>query len=563
MACSSPSRPNYIPNQISDPNYIRILDTTLRDGEQAPGAAMNGQQKLDIAQKLAKLGVDIIEAGFPASSKADFEAVRMIAKEVGNVIDDENGYVPVICGMARCTRADIDTAWEALKWAKRPRILTFIATSEIHMTYKLKKTKEQVLQIVREMVSYAKSLGFHDIEFGAEDACRSEIEFLCQVLAESIKAGATTLCIADTVGNLLPTEFAELIAAIKANTQGIENAVISAHCHNDLGQASSSSIMGAIAGARQLEVTINGIGERAGNASLEEVVMALKCRGEKLGGLYTGINTRHIISTSKMVAEYTGFMVQPHKAIVGANAFVHGGGIHQDGILKHRSTYEILSPEDIGLSQSTEPAFVLGKLSGRSALKSRLSKLGYELDDELDDIFQRFKAAAAKKKHLSDDDIKALVSNEDFQPQVCWSLGDVQVTCGTSGLSTATVKLVGVDGTEHVASSVGKGFIDASFKAIDLIVKLPVTLLECSINSLSKGSEAIVSAKVVLQEENIYKSTQTSNNGVKVPHTFSGSSEGMDIIVSSTLAYVSALNHVMGFKNAMRTQVARETQLYS
>ncbi|XP_043689204.1 2-isopropylmalate synthase A-like isoform X1 [Telopea speciosissima] len=544
MANSSPSRPIYIPNQISDPNYIRIFDTTLRDGEQAPGAALNGKQKLDIAKSLAKLGVDIIEAGFPSSSKDDFEAVRIIAKEVGNLID-ENGYVPVICGMARCTRADIDMAWEALKWAKRPRVLTFIATSEIHMKYKLRKTKEQVLQIVREMVSYAKSLGFVDIEFGAEDAARSEMEFLCQVFSESLKGGATTLCVADTVGNLLPTEFEEFIAAVKANTPGIDNAVISAHCHNDLGQASSSAITGAIAGARQLEVTINGVGERAGNASLEEVVMALKCRGEKLGGLYTGINTRHIVSTSKMVEEYTGLMVQPHKAIVGANAFVHESGIHQDGVLKHRSTYEILSPEDIGLARSSEPAFVLGKLSGRNGLKSRLSKLGYELDNELDDIFQRFKAAAAKNKYLSDDDIKALVSNENFQPQVCWSLGDVQVTCGISGLSTATVKLIGVDGTEHVASSVGKGFIDASYKAIDLIVKLPVTLVECSTNSVSKGTEAIASTKVVVQEEKIHKSTQTSNNGLNAPCTFSETSEGTDIIASSILAYLSALNKVM------------------
>ncbi|XP_043689205.1 2-isopropylmalate synthase A-like isoform X2 [Telopea speciosissima] len=514
MANSSPSRPIYIPNQISDPNYIRIFDTTLRDGEQAPGAALNGKQKLDIAKSLAKLGVDIIEAGFPSSSKDDFEAVRIIAKEVGNLID-ENGYVPVICGMARCTRADIDMAWEALKWAKRPRVLTFIATSEIHMKYKLRKTKEQVLQIVREMVSYAKSLGFVDIEFGAEDAARSEMEFLCQVFSESLKGGATTLCVADTVGNLLPTEFEEFIAAVKANTPGIDNAVISAHCHNDLGQASSSAITGAIAGARQLEVTINGVGERAGNASLEEV------------------------------EEYTGLMVQPHKAIVGANAFVHESGIHQDGVLKHRSTYEILSPEDIGLARSSEPAFVLGKLSGRNGLKSRLSKLGYELDNELDDIFQRFKAAAAKNKYLSDDDIKALVSNENFQPQVCWSLGDVQVTCGISGLSTATVKLIGVDGTEHVASSVGKGFIDASYKAIDLIVKLPVTLVECSTNSVSKGTEAIASTKVVVQEEKIHKSTQTSNNGLNAPCTFSETSEGTDIIASSILAYLSALNKVM------------------
>ncbi|XP_042506197.1 2-isopropylmalate synthase A-like isoform X2 [Macadamia integrifolia] len=472
MECYPAHRPVYIPNRITDPNYIRISDTTLRDGEQSPGAAMNGKQKLDIARQLAKLGVDVIEAGFPASNKTDFEAVTVIAKEVGNTID-ENGHVPVICGFARCNRDDIDKAWEAVKWAKRPRILTFIATSEIHLKYKLRKTREEVLEIAREMVAYARSLGCEDVQFGGEDAARAEKEFLYQVLGEVIRAGATTVGIGDTVGNLLPTEFGELIADVKANTPGIDNVIISTHCHNDLGQASSSTILGASAGARQLEVTINGIGERAGNASFEEVVMTLRCRGGKLGGLYTGINTKHIVMTSNMVAKYTGLMVQPHKAIVGANAFAHESGVHQDGMLKHRSTYEIISPEDIGLSRSNELGLVLGKLSGRHALRSYLSKLGYELDEEeLNDVFQRFKAVTDKKKHLSDDDIVALVSDKIFQPQVCWSLGDIQVTCGTFGVSTATVKLVDFDGVEHVASSVGKSVLDASYKAIGHIVKV-------------------------------------------------------------------------------------------
>ncbi|PIA49048.1 hypothetical protein AQUCO_01300116v1 [Aquilegia coerulea] len=335
IKCSiSNTRPEYIPNRISDPNYVRIFDTTLRDGEQSPGATMTSKEKLDVARQLAKLRVDIIEAGFPASSKDDLEAVKMIAKEVGNAVDDEDGYVPVICGLARCNKGDIDAAWEAVKYAKRPRIHVFIATSEIHLKYKLKKSRGEVVAIAREMVSYARNLGCNDVEFSPEDAGRSDREYLYRILAEVIKAGATTLNIPDTVGINLPSEFGNLIADIKANTPGIENVIISTHCQNDLGLSTANTLAGANAGARQLEVTINGIGERAGNASLEEVVMSIKCRGkELLGGLYTGINTRHIVLASKMVAEYSGLHVQPHKAIVGANAFAHESGIHQIGLL--------------------------------------------------------------------------------------------------------------------------------------------------------------------------------------------------------------------------------------
>ncbi|GKV09602.1 hypothetical protein SLEP1_g21077 [Rubroshorea leprosula] len=378
-------RPDYIPNYIPDPNYVRIFDTTLRDGEQSPGAALTSKEKLDVARQLAKLGVDIIEAGFPAASKDDFEAVKTIAKEVGNAVD-KTGYVPVICGLSRCNENDIRSAWEAVKYAKRPRIHTFIATSGIHMEYKLKKTKEEVLEIARSMVRFARSLGCDDVEFSPEDAGRSDKEFLYEILGEVIKAGATTLNIPDTVGITLPNEFGQLIADIKANTPGIEDVIISTHCQNDLGLATANSLAGAAAGARQLEVTINGIGERAGNASLEEallwsswtqffyevvtflspihpVVMAFKCKGKDiLGGLYTGIDTRCIVMASKMVEEYTGLNLQPHKAIVGANAFAHESGIHQDGMLKHKSTYEIISPEEIGLERSNEAGIVLGKL---------------------------------------------------------------------------------------------------------------------------------------------------------------------------------------------------------
>ncbi|KAK8949916.1 2-isopropylmalate synthase A [Platanthera guangdongensis] len=396
--CSLVSRPEYFPSHISDPGYVRIFDTTLRDGEQSPGATMTSNEKLATAHLLSCLGVDIIEAGFPASSPDDLEAVRSIAIEVGNK-PAEDGHLPVICGLARCNKKDIDAAWEAVRHARRPRVHTFIATSEIHMHHKLRKSREEVVRIAREMVGYAKSLGCQDIEFSPEDAGRSDHEFLYHVLEEVIKAGATTLNIPDTVGYTLPDEFGQLISDIKTNTKGIENVVISTHCQNDLGLATANTLAGARAGARQLEVTVNGIGERAGNASLEEVVMAIRCRNQILEGLHTGINTKYIHSASKMVAEYSGLNVQPHKAIVGANAFAHESGIHQDGMLKFKGTYEIISPDDIGLFRSNESGIVLGKLSGRHALKSKLTELGYDISGkELDDIFKRFKDIAEKKK---------------------------------------------------------------------------------------------------------------------------------------------------------------------
>ncbi|KAL3752698.1 hypothetical protein ACJRO7_000149 [Eucalyptus globulus] len=423
-----PPRPEYIPNRIPDPNYVRIFDTTLRDGEQSPGATMTSKEKLDIARQLAKLGVDIIEAGFPAASPDDFEAVKAIALEVGNAVDP-HGYVPVICGLSRCNEKDIRAAWDAVRFARRPRIHTFIATSAIHMQYKLRKSKQEVIDIARRMVAFARSLGCDDVEFSPEDAGRSEREFLYEILDEVIKAGATTLNIPDTVGITMPEEFGKLIADIKANTPGIENVIISTHCQNDLGLSTANTIVGACAGARQVEVTINGIGERAGNASLEEVVMALKCKGMSiLGGLYTGINTRHIVMTSKMVEEYSGLHVQPHKAIVGANAFVHESGIHQDGMLKHKGTYEIISPDDIGLERANEAGIVLGRLSGRHALKMKLVELGYDIDvEQLNNIFWRFKAVAEQKKRVTDADIRALVFDEVFQPTVVWKLHDLQV----------------------------------------------------------------------------------------------------------------------------------------
>ncbi|GMH28046.1 hypothetical protein Nepgr_029889 [Nepenthes gracilis] len=526
------NRPEYIPNRIPDPNYVRIFDTTLRDGEQSPGASMTPKQKLEIARQLSRLGVDVIEAGFPAASSADFEAVKKIATDIGNTVDDE-GYVPVICGLSRCRKGDIDAVWDAVRHAKRPRIHTFIATSDIHMKHKLNMTREEVVEIATSMVRYARSLGCDDVEFSPEDAARSEKEFLYHILGEVIKAGATTLNIPDTVGYTVMNEFGQLIADIKSNTPGIENVVISTHCQNDLGLSTSNTIAGACAGARQVEVTINGIGERAGNASLEEVVMTL----------------------CKMVAEYTGLQVQHHKAIVGANAFKHESGIHQHGMLKHKSTYEIMSPEDIGLHRENESGLVLGKLSGRHALQKKLEQLGYNFEGkELDNVFHRFKDVAEKKKHVSDEDIEALVVDELFQPETVWSLGHVQVTCGTLGLSTATVKLIDPDGKEHVDCSVGAGPVDAAYKAVDLIVKVPVTLLEYSMAAVTEGIDAIATTRVLVRLDNGSRSTyEMTEEAVK--RTYSGSGSEMDIVVSSIRAYLSALNKLLGYSKKSSSKV--------
>lgn len=517
---------------------------------------MTSSEKIAVARQLFKLGVDIIEAGFPASSPDDLEAVKMIAKEVGNQ-QDQFGYCPVICGLARCRKADIDKAWEAVKYAKRPRIHTFIATSEIHLVHKLKMSREEVVNTAREMVAYARGLGCVDIEFSPEDAGRSDREFLYHILEEVIKAGATTLNIPDTVGYTLPPEFGQLIADIKSNTRGIDNVIISTHCQNDLGLATANTLSGACAGARQLESTINGIGERAGNASLEEVVMTIQCRPEEMGKLYTGINTEHISMASKMVAEYTGLYVQPHKAIVGANAFAHESGIHQDGMLKFKGTYEIMSPDDIGLSRSNESGIVLGKLSGRHALKSKLVELGYDIDgQELDDVFKRFKEVAEKKKRITDDDIEALITNELFQPKVVWSLKDLQVTCGTLGLSTATVKLLNANNEERVACSVGEGPVDAAYKAVDIVVQAPVTLLEYSMSAVTEGIDALASTRVLIRGEDSRTSTHAIT-GESVQRTFSGTGAAMDVVVSSVRAYVSALNKLLGFRERTTEDVTK------
>jgi 2-isopropylmalate synthase len=529
----------------NNPNYVRIFDTTLRDGEQSPGATLTSAEKLEIAHGLARLGVDVIEAGFPAASPDDLEAVRRIAIEVGNPASGESALspeVPIICGLARTIKSDIDAAWEAVQHAAKPRIHTFLATSQIHMEYKLKMDPEEVVEKVREMVAYAKSF-CDDVQFSPEDAGRSDPEFLYLVLEEAIKAGATTLNIPDTVGYTTPEEFGGLIAGIIERTSGIEDVIVAVHTHDDLGLATANALAGIQAGARQAEVTVNGIGERAGNASLEEVTMALHTR-RPVYGLETGIDTTQISRISRLVSNYTGIAVQPNKAIVGANAFAHEAGIHQDGLLKNQSTYEIMRPETVGLHRSR---LVLGKHSGRHALKVRLSELGYDLDDEeLAQTFTRFKDVADKKKTITDADLEALVSDEIYQPQEIYSLDGLQVACGSIGLPTATVRLIGPDGDLHMQAAIGTGPIDAAYKAIDDIVQAPNTLLEFSVRAITEGIDALGEVTVRIKAENGSVPRRTSPQSGRARRlTFGGHGADTDIIVASVKAYLAALNKLL------------------
>jgi 2-isopropylmalate synthase len=523
-------------------NYVRIFDTTLRDGEQSPGASMTSVEKLEVARALARLGVDIIEAGFPAASPDDLEAVRRISIEVGNPVKFDEGLtrIPTICGLARATRGDIDKAWEAVKPAAQPRIHTFLATSDIHMQYKLKMTRQQVLHRVAEMTTYAHSF-CEDVEFSPEDAGRSDPEFLYAVLEAAIQAGATTLNIPDTVGYTTPDEFGRLIAGILKNTQGIESCIVSVHCHDDLGLATANSLAGILAGARQAEVTMNGIGERAGNTSLEEVVMALRTR-HPVFKLETGIDTAHIMRVSKLVSNYTGIIVQPNKAIVGANAFAHEAGIHQDGMLKHNQTYEIMRPETVGVTQTR---LVLGKHSGRHALKARLIELGYPMSEaNLDKAFERFKSLADKKKTITDADLEALVADELYQPREVFTLLGLQVACGTMGMPTATVRLRGPDGTTYTQAAIGTGPVDATYKAMDAIIQADSTLLEFSVHAVTEGIDALGEVTVRIQAKDPER-TLDAQKEVDQPRTFGGHGADTDIIVASAKAYLAALNKLL------------------
>jgi 2-isopropylmalate synthase len=512
------------------PERIIIFDTTLRDGEQSPGATLNVDEKLTIARQLARLGVDVIEAGFPFASPGDFEAVQKIAQMVGT----EDG--PTICGLARATRHDIEAAARALAPAAKPRIHTFIATSDIHMQYKLRKTRSEVLAIAEEMVAFAKTF-VDDVEFSPEDGARSAPEFLYQVLEKAIAAGATTINIPDTVGYMTPQEFGGLIRGIKENVPNINQAIISVHGHNDLGMAVANFLEAVKNGARQLECTINGIGERAGNAALEELVMALHVRRSYYNPFLgrspeseeplTNIDTRHIYKTSRLVSNLTGMLVQPNKAIVGANAFAHESGIHQDGVLKHKLTYEIMDAQSIGL---TDNQIVLGKHSGRNAFRTRLQELGFALNDQdLNKAFLRFKEMADRKKEITDWDLEAIVNDEIQQAPEMYRLEHVQVSCGDHSRATATVTVRMPDGQELTDAAIGTGPVDAVYKAINRVVDIPNQLIEFSVQSVTAGIDAIGEVTIRLQHED---------------RIFSGHGANTDIIVASSQAYMNALNRL-------------------
>ncbi|HET6611137.1 MAG TPA: 2-isopropylmalate synthase [Kofleriaceae bacterium] len=509
-------------------NYVRVFDTTLRDGEQSPGATMNAAEKLEVARALARLGVDVIEAGFPAASPDDLAAVKRIAELVGKTDDTPSSRAPIICGLARTVRSDIDKAWQAVAPAQRPRIHTFLATSDIHLEHKLRMTRDEVLARIEDMVAYARSL-CDDVEFSPEDAGRTEPAFLYRVLERAITAGATTLNIPDTVGYTTPDEFGALIAGILENVPGIDGAVVSVHCHDDLGLATANSLAALRAGARQVEVAVNGIGERAGNTALEEIVMALATRRAHLG-LDTGVDTRQIVRTSKIVAAATGMSVPPNKAVVGANAFAHESGIHQDGVLKNQDTYEIMRPETVGASATR---LVLGKHSGRHAVRARLAELGYDITgDELDKAFARFKELADRKKTIADADLEALVTDEIYRPREIYSLDTLQVTCGTGAPATATVKLVHQDGTVRTQAAVGDGPVHAAFEAIAVIVGLEHELCEYSVQGVTEGIDALGRVEVRIGERDSEA-------------TFRGHGAHLDIVMASAHAYLAALNRLL------------------
>jgi 2-isopropylmalate synthase len=535
-----------MPSSVGDDavGYVRIFDTTLRDGEQAPGATMSPAEKLEVARALARLNVDVIEAGFPAASAADLQAVRAIALEVGGTPLDGRSEPPIICALARCNENDVRAAWEGVQGAARPRVHTFLATSELHMKHKLRMSRAEVLQRVRAMVGFARTL-LDDVEFSPEDAGRSEPEFLWRVVETAIEAGATTVNIPDTVGYTTPDEFGALIAGIMKNVPNVDKAIISVHCHDDLGLAVANTLAGLRAGARQAEVTVNGIGERAGNCALEEVVMALHTR-QRLFRLRTGVDTTQLARSSRLVASCTGFPVPPNKAIVGANAFAHESGIHQDGMLKHADTYEIMKPETVGLSQSR---LVLGKHSGRHAFQKRMLDLGQKLDGEaLDAAFERFKRVAERKKEVSDAELEALVAAELPQAQAFWSLDALQVGCGTMGMPTASVRLRGPDGNVRVFAAVGTGPVDAAYRAIDALVQKRAQLVDYTVRAVTEGIDALaeVSVRVTAPGRapvNPQRAGDDSSDGKVI---WRGNGADPDIVVASVKAYLSAVNRMLG-----------------
>ena len=512
---------------MSDDNVI-IFDTTLRDGEQSAGIGLTTQEKLVIARQLDRLGVDVIEAGFAASSPGDFEAVQAIAREVRR---------PVIASLARCVLSDVDAAWNAIKDAERPRIHVFISSSDVQIMNQLRKNPEEVMDMAIASVERAKSY-CDDVEFSPMDATRTDIEYLYKMLESAIAAGATTINIPDTVGYVMPWEFRERIRLIKENVPNIDKVTLSVHCHNDLGQAVGNSLAAVAEGARQVEGCINGLGERAGNAALEEVIMALETRKD-LYGVSTNVNTRQIYRTSRLVSDITGFAVQPNKAIVGANAFRHASGIHQDGVLKDRTTFEIMDPQSIGWPSNE---LVLGKLSGRAGLRSRLDDLGYHLDqDNLNEAFELFKNLADRKPEVTNADLVALMSSQRRIADVpaVYSLEHVQVTCGNHDVPTATVTLVDSDDNSSTDAAIGTGPIDAVYKAINRIIDVPNRLTEYRVDAVTEGIDALGDVTIRIEKDE---------------RAYVGRGSDTDIIVASAKAYMNALNRLIATEDMRPTE---------
>ena len=503
--------------EIDPAARVIIFDTTLRDGEQSPGCSMNLDEKLRVAHTLEELGVDVIEAGFPIASNGDFEAVREVGRQTKN---------STVAGLARAHRADIDRAWEALRDAARPRIHTFLSTSPLHMQYKLQMTPEQVHEAVIDSVSYARSL-CDDVEWSPEDGSRTEIDFLCRTVESAIKAGARTINIPDTVGYAIPEEFAALIRSLYERVPNIDQAVISVHCHNDLGLAVANSLSAVAVGARQIECTINGIGERAGNCALEEVVMALRTRRDAMP-YWTGVNTKKIAQASHLVSAITGFSVQPNKAIVGANAFAHEAGIHQDGVLKNAQTYEIMTPESVGLLKST---LVMGKHSGRHAFREKLKELGFaDLgDNAIQAAFQRFKDLADRKKDVFDEDIVALVDDSVLRGNDLVRFVSLGVVGGSKGPQSADLELE-IDGAVHRTEATGNGPVDATFNAIKALIPHSAGLQLYQVHAVTAGTDAQAEVTVRLEE-----------NG----KTVNGQGADADTLVASARAYIHALNKLL------------------
>ncbi len=508
---------------------VLIFDTTLRDGEQAPGCSMTGPEKLRVARALAELGVDVIEAGFPAASRGDFESVAAVAAEV---------HGPIVCALARCNVEDIELAARALSAAPRHRIHVFLATSAIHRQYKLNMAQDEILRLAGAGVARARELA-SDVEFSPEDASRTELEFLAQVVEVAIAAGATTVNIPDTVGYTVPDEFAELFRYLRKNVRGIDNVRLSVHCHDDLGMAVANSLTAVVAGARQIECTINGIGERAGNCSLEEVVMALKTRAAFFN-VSTLVNTARLYPTSRLISSITGMPIPRNKAVVGENAFAHEAGIHQHGMMSHPSTYEILRPEDVGLSRSH---LVLGKHSGRHAFRERVAALGFELDElELNRVFEDFKALADKKKELFDGDIEALVLRAEGSAAGPWQLTELSTETKSGGPAHAVVRLTHADGRSVERSASGDGPVDAAFKAIEAATGIAVVLRKFEVHAVSEGEDAQGEARVYVEYNR---------------RTYRGASVSTSIVESGTRAFLEVINRIEQAQAGTRSREER------